>query len=89
MFAIKVTDSMGNVKFLRKDLHYVSPSETPLALSNDFGANAAALRMALESTNCAVGGSQELWLRICQHYAPKAGNGKPMVQCEIFKPYVG
>jgi hypothetical protein len=89
MFAIKVTDRLGNVKLLRRDLRYVSPSETPLALSNDFGSNAAALRMALESTNCAVGGSQELWLKICRHYTPQGGDGKPMVQCEIFAPYIG
>jgi hypothetical protein len=89
MFAIKVTDTQGNVRFLRRDLHYVSPCETPLALSNDFGNNSAALRMALASVNCAVDGAPELWLKILRHYAPKRSDGRPTVQCEIFKPFTG
>jgi len=50
-FRLKLVDTLGNTSYIARRgdrVSYVSGSETPLALSNAAGNNAAALRFELE-----------------------------------------
>lgn len=55
---VKFTDSLGNVSYLVKEtdgkVRYISSSETPLAFSNMFPHDAAAVRFAVEDARDAI-----------------------------------